>query len=907
MQMRFVGLLIVFAAVHLGVAQPQLTVDIWCTRASEFDALGMANDFEPNPYCFTPYFTNGCPPIGVGTCPFTQACDTTEVYYVWGRFANLADFSCITGLQLVARTTGNAMINNSIIYRQYCSGLWRRWNNSGPIYMHGDPATAGYAFATTGSGICNWCNPDDLICCSSRTFLIGAVSMTCGQPCNGSLEIAVGAYGFRIFDDLGLNISNQVHLRVCGQDTPNPPTVLGWSIIATCAGGSITDCNGNGIDDSCDVSCMYPGCGVPGCGQRPDCNHNGVPDECDLASGASADCNHNGVPDSCDIANGTCMDCNHNGVPDECDPWADCNNNGTFDGCDIQSGYSADCNANGVPDECESHDCNNNGVLDYCEPGGNLDCNLNGEPDLCDIWTGASRDEDADGIPDECEPCGVTELRELPVDGCGNGGTIAIVGDFAVAGEPLKYVSSAQHGAAEVFAFDGRAWNHQATLIPAWNSGIGSLVLAGDTMASDGNTVIMGGGHVTPLSNWEYHTVYVFEKPQAGWSGTIASVTSMGGDSFEYYWDDDYYGVTAVAIDNDPNVNTIAIGVPDGNDPNDIWRCGYVDLWQWDGLTKTYKGQVYASDSGSITHEADFGWAVAITADRLAVGAPYSDQGGEDAGVAYVYRRSGSTWVFEKKLLPPSPVVGGQFGRVIALDGDLLAVTELGRQRVYLLGRNVGGTNNWGLISTLHAGVPQANDYFGDSLSIAGETVVVSAPGESTLGVPLGRVYVYRPIAGMWPLDAYPMVELAPSDRDPNNPDRFGQSVAIHGRWIGVLASRHLDPVSELAGVYLYGGAGDCNADGLVDLCGVVNGFDTDVNHSGLPDECEPALGDANCDGTAGAGSLADINSFVLALSNSAAWQATYPGCDFMNCDINGDGSVNFGDINAFIALLSGP
>jgi endonuclease/exonuclease/phosphatase family metal-dependent hydrolase len=63
-------------------------------------------------------------------------------------------------------------------------------------------------------------------------------------------------------------------------------------------------------------------------------------------------------------------------------------------------------------------------------------------------------------------------------------------------------------------------------------------------------------------------------------------------------------------------------------------------------------------------------------------------------------------------------------------------------------------------------------------------------------------------------------------------------------------------------------------------------------------------LGDMNCDGTV---SFGDINPFVLALSNPAAYQAAYPGCPITNGDINQDGQVGFADINPFVALLSHP
>jgi hypothetical protein len=66
-----------------------------------------------------------------------------------------------------------------------------------------------------------------------------------------------------------------------------------------------------------------------------------------------------------------------------------------------------------------------------------------------------------------------------------------------------------------------------------------------------------------------------------------------------------------------------------------------------------------------------------------------------------------------------------------------------------------------------------------------------------------------------------------------------------------------------------------------------------------------PSLaGDLNCDGAV---NFADINPFVLYLSNFATWQGTYAGCLPENGDINGDGLYpDFGDINPTIALLGG-
>jgi len=100
-------------------------------------------------------------------------------------------------------------------------------------------------------------------------------------------------------------------------------------------GGSVSDCNDDGIPDGCES----------------DCNNSGKPDDCDVLSGYSDDCNGNIIPDECEI------DCNGNTVPDDCDllmgTSADCNGNRQADECDIADGLSADCNGNVVPDDCD--------------------------------------------------------------------------------------------------------------------------------------------------------------------------------------------------------------------------------------------------------------------------------------------------------------------------------------------------------------------------------------------------------------------------------------------------------------------------------------------------------------------------------------------------------------------------
>ena len=69
----------------------------------------------------------------------------------------------------------------------------------------------------------------------------------------------------------------------------------------------------------------------------------------------------------------------------------------------------------------------------------------------------------------------------------------------------------------------------------------------------------------------------------------------------------------------------------------------------------------------------------------------------------------------------------------------------------------------------------------------------------------------------------------------------------------------------------------------------------------GLASAFQP--GDLNCDGAV---NTFDIDPFVLALTDPAAYAEQFPGCDYLLADANGDGLVNAFDIDPFVLLLTG-
>ena len=186
----------------------------------------------------------------------------------------------------------------------------------------------------------------------------------------------------------------------------------------------------------------------------------------DLGSLQFEDCNGNSIDDSCDIANGTSQDTDENGIPDECQTY-DCNKNGTDDGDDIANGTSEDCNSNGIPDECDiadgtSSDCDSNGTPDECQAN---DCNGNGIPDNCDIADATSEDCDADGTPDECEldsdGDGIIDDCEVPPNyvNLENGSTYEFFEDAIAAasdGDRIEALTSAFADETQTFDFNGK-------------------------------------------------------------------------------------------------------------------------------------------------------------------------------------------------------------------------------------------------------------------------------------------------------------------------------------------------------------------------------------------------------------------------------------------------------------------
>jgi hypothetical protein len=120
--------------------------------------------------------------------------------------------------------------------------------------------------------------------------------------------------------------------------------------------------------------------------------------------------------------------------------------------------------------------------------------------------------------------------------------------------------------------------------------------------------------------------------------------------------------------------------------------------------------------NGTTSH----GWAVAIDGDTMVAGAPDETTGGAVPGAAYVYVRSGSTWVEQARLISGPPYTGWS----VDIDGDTIVLGKFSAQTASVFER-VGTTWTETALLPNPTGITTAG--FGRSVAVSGDTILVGA------------------------------------------------------------------------------------------------------------------------------------------------------------------------------------
>ena len=204
----------------------------------------------------------------------------------------------------------------------------------------------------------------------------------------------------------------------------------------------------------------------------------------------------------------------------------------------------------------------------------------------------------------------------------------------------------------------------------------------------------------------------------------------------------------------------------------------------------------------------DFGVSVAISGNTMVVGADqwYNATTTLNPGAAFVYTydTSSASWVYRATLTAAKPTTGAFFGHSVAIDGNTIVVgapndgtarTNAGAAYVF-----TGSGNSWTQQNVLTASDALSGDKFGSSVSISGNTIVVGAYLHSG-----GEAYVFYNDGSGWSAST---VMANQQILTGGLSDNFGKSVATDGTTIVVGAPLH--PVSGVTtgAAYVFTGSG---------------------------------------------------------------------------------------------------
>ena len=199
----------------------------------------------------------------------------------------------------------------------------------------------------------------------------------------------------------------------------------------------------------------------------------------------------------------------------------------------------------------------------------------------------------------------------------------------------------------------------------------------------------------------------------------------------------------------------------------------------------------------------NFGKEISMYGDTLVVGAHWDDTGATNAGSVYVYVRSGTTWSLQQTINNPSPTSEDWFGISVSIYGDTLVVGAnldetgggINTGSVYIYTRS--GTT-WSLQQTISNPTPVDADYFGGSVSLYGDTLVVGTSSDDTGATDAGSVYVYTRSGTTWSL------QQTINNPSPVASDYFGNSVSLYGDTLVAAASQDDTGASNAGSVYVY-------------------------------------------------------------------------------------------------------
>lgn len=368
-------------------------------------------------------------------------------------------------------------------------------------------------------------------------------------------------------------------------------------------------------------------------------------------------------------------------------------------------------------------------------------------------------DESMAVYPVTIDPTFTQEGKLFASDGAQSdrlGTSVAISGDTAVVGAPLRDVSGNDNrGAAYVFVRSGTTWTQQAKLVASDSAANDNF---GQAVAITGDTVIVGSPN-SDGPNENQGAAYVFTRSGTTWTQRQRLSAPDGARL-------DFFGYSVAMTSTKAVIGAYFDDLDSGLDHGSAY------IFAGSGGSWTQSSKLIAWDGGG----SKFGNAVSISDDRIVVGS-YSSivDMTVGRGAAYLFTSSGGQVA---KLLAPDGDAGDNFGYSVAVSGNTVLVGSFGD--------DVGSNSNQGSAyvfsndgtyqTKLLASDGAASDLFGSAVAVSDGLAIVGA-GRDDVGslTDIGSAYVFSGSGATWTQ----VERLNPSDGPAT--DFFGDAIAISG------------------------------------------------------------------------------------------------------------------------------
>lgn len=319
-----------------------------------------------------------------------------------------------------------------------------------------------------------------------------------------------------------------------------------------------------------------------------------------------------------------------------------------------------------------------------------------------------------------------------------NGVSLNSDATYAMVGAPTEDTGVANAGMVYVFTRSGTNWSQQTTLQASDRAGAANF---GDYVSLNSDATYAAiGAPGDPGSSSSEGAVYIFTRSGSTWTQQAKLVASDRAQSH-------YFGQPVSINDDGSYVITGAYGDSTSGTSN-----GAAYIFSRSGSTWTQQQKIKADVPASYEY---FGWTLSINGDgSYAVISKYGDN--SNTGAAYVYTRSGSTWTQQATLTASDGASGDRFaiGVSISRNGSFVIAGASGENDN---GTNAGAAyvfkrsgSTWTQQRKIIASDIQASDYFGAKVSASndGEYIIIGASredgGSGDPKVDTGAAYIYE-------------------------------------------------------------------------------------------------------------------------------------------------------------------